>query len=61
MLTVINANGKKACQVDPINRLVEVVHKKFKVVVEFLSDDAVAISTYDEEGTLASTQYIAPP
>jgi len=58
MHDVKNAKGKKACRVDPANRLVEVVNKNLKVTVSFLSDGRVEIIQFNEDGSVADKQYL---
>jgi len=58
MLAILNANGKKACRVDPANRMVEVVSKNLKVTVEFLDDGKVEITRFDGDGAIAERNYL---
>lgn len=61
MLTITNAQKKKACCIDPISRKVEVVSKGFKVAVEFLIDGRVEVISFNQDGTIADKQYITAP
>ena len=59
MLTISNANNKKACRVDPASRTVEVVNRNLKVTVEFLKDGRTKVTCFNEDGSVAVEKYIA--
>ena len=43
MEVVKNANGKTVCYADAKEKTVEIVHKGFKTIIRFLSDDIYEI------------------
>ena len=36
--TVKNANGKLVCRVEGLSQTVEIIHKKYKTLIQFLPD-----------------------
>jgi len=58
MFSVANANGKKACRVDPANQMVEVVSKNLKVTVKFLADGRAEVTCFNEDGSVADKNYL---
>ena len=59
MLSINNIIGKKACKVDPVRRMVEVVNKKFKVTIEFLNDGRAEVTCFNEDGSKAENYCLA--
>lgn len=55
----LNANGKKACRLDPVMKTVEIVHKNFKVLVQFNIDNSATVINYDLEGKPTILHYPA--
>ena len=50
MQTHKDANGKKALRFDPARRIVEIVQRNFKVIVQFKPDGTVDITNYNVNG-----------
>ncbi len=53
----LNAKGKKACLLDPINKMVEVCRENFKVLIQFNADGTATVTNYDLNGQATVFNY----
>jgi hypothetical protein len=42
-------NGKKACRLDPINKVIEIAYKGCKAEIKFNSDGTATVINYDDK------------
>ncbi|WP_169797618.1 hypothetical protein [Neobacillus fumarioli] len=43
MEVIKNGNGKTVCRADSSNKIVEIVHKGFKTVIQFMEDGTMKV------------------